>query len=87
MSRQPETTAGQPPWTVLVHNDELNTAQDVMYVLHRVCGIDPQRGLEAAAHIHRDGFLHVAHCATEADAQECVSELQLYGLNASVWRA
>lgn len=83
MARQLDTTA---PWTVLVHNDEVNTVQGVMYVLHRVCGIDPQRGLQAAVHIDAAGFLEVVHCATEADAQECVAELQLYGLNATVWR-
>ena len=85
MGRQPETT-DQRPWAVLVHNDEVNTIPGVMYVLHRVCGIAPERGLQAAVHIDSAGFLEVAHCATELDAQDCAAELQLYGLNATVWR-
>ena len=49
----------QPPYSVVVHNDDLHTFDYVIEVLRRVCGHDEVKAWLLTAQIHFTGRAHV----------------------------
>ena len=45
----------QPPYAVIIHNDDLHTFPYVIDILRRVCGHSPQKAYELTAQIHFSG--------------------------------
>ena len=55
----------QPPYAVIVHNDEKHTWPYVIDVLQRVCGHSHARAVELTSQVHYQGKAHVWSGALE----------------------
>ncbi|MCH7688641.1 MAG: ATP-dependent Clp protease adaptor ClpS [Planctomycetes bacterium] len=49
----------QPPYSIVVHNDDRHTWQYVIEVLQRVCGHPLERCYQLTAQVHYSGRAHV----------------------------
>jgi ATP-dependent Clp protease adaptor protein ClpS len=48
-------TRRQPPYAVVLHNDDLNTMEFVLIVLHKVFGYDERKCMELMLEAHQKG--------------------------------
>ncbi|MGE3317278.1 MAG: ATP-dependent Clp protease adaptor ClpS [Planctomycetaceae bacterium] len=54
-SKKHEQTRKQPPFAVIVENDDLHTFTYVIEVLQKVCGYSQQKAILLATHAHFSG--------------------------------
>jgi ATP-dependent Clp protease adaptor protein ClpS len=54
-TRQRTKPKRQPPYVVIVHNDDFHTFDYVIEVLRKVCGLDAQHALLLTTRIHFEG--------------------------------
>lgn len=54
-NREKTRNKKQPPYAVIVHNDDEHTVEYVMEVLQRVCGHDQQKALLLTCQVHFTG--------------------------------
>ncbi|GAA5118043.1 ATP-dependent Clp protease adaptor ClpS [Haloechinothrix salitolerans] len=76
--------ARERAWAVHLHNDDINTIEGVVYVLHEVLGIPIESGLQAAAETDKKGDIVLGRYESQEQAERLVAQLQLYGLWASM---
>lgn len=69
------------PWAVVLHNDDVNSHQGVVYVLNRTLGMAPEVGLAVAREVHGRGEVVLVTNPDRQDAERLVVTLQLYGLH------
>jgi len=60
-----EKVKRQPPYNVILHNDDVHTFDDVARALNRVIGVSLKRGYELADIVHNNGNAIVATCRKE----------------------
>lgn len=71
---------GDGHWTVRLHDDDINTFSGIVYVLHRLLGLPPDRGLGVAREVTHAGLVELMTYPSRQEAEALVRTLQLYGL-------
>jgi len=85
--REEERTAILPPYSVILHNDDVN---DMAYVVRSLLAcvpeLDSARAAEIMIEAHRNGMAHVITCPLER-AELYRDRLQSRGLTATIEKA
>ncbi|MHA2279539.1 MAG: ATP-dependent Clp protease adaptor ClpS [Promethearchaeota archaeon] len=51
----PPAKASLPPWKVILHNDNVNIAEDVVQRVQEIMGFDEERAIELVIEAHETG--------------------------------
>lgn len=71
-------------WVVLIHNDNVNSFDGVIYALHRIVGLAVGDALHSTMFVHERGTAEVGRFAELADAELLTARLQVFGLHATL---
>lgn len=68
----------------MLHDDDINTIEGVVYVLHEVLGFPVEGGVQVAADVERNGSVVLGRYESQDEAESLVARLQIFGLVASM---